>query len=112
MSRIITKSHFKKEVLESGQLSLVHFKTEWSGACHIIHPAFEELSRSYTGVADFFSVDVDQEAGIAAAFGVQEYPTILFFQNGQLVDHAVGLIPKNTLITKIENALALIGKNL
>src|SRR3954452_21915010 len=111
MSRSITKNHFNKEVLESGHPSLVHFKTGWSGACQIIHPVYEELSRSYARVADFFSVDVDREAGMAAAFGVQEYPTILFFQNGRLVDHVVGLTSRHTLITKIENALALIGKN-
>ena len=105
MSRNITRTYFKKEVIDSQHLTLVHFKTEWSGACHIISPVYEELSRSYEGIADFFSIDVEKEAGIEKEFGVLEFPTILFFRNGELVDHAIGLTPKNMLITKIEQAL-------
>ena len=107
MSKTIGKAQFKKEVMESGRshLSLVQFKTEWSGACQIIAPVYEELSKCYTGIADFFSIDVEQEAGVEKEFGVLELPTILFFKNGELIDHVIGLIPKNALITKIENAL-------
>ncbi len=43
MSRTITRMHFQKEVIDNGHLSLVHFKTEWSGACHIIEPVYEEV---------------------------------------------------------------------
>ena len=92
--------------MDSTHLSLVQFKTEWSGACQIIAPVYEELSKCYNGIADFFSIDVEQEAGMEKEFGVQEFPTILFFKNGKLVDHVIGLTPKNLLITKIENALA------
>lgn len=111
MSRTTTKNHFKKEVLENGNLSLVQFKTEWSGACQIIAPAYEDLARSYKGVADFFSVDVEQEAGIDKEFGVLEFPTILFFRNGEMIDHVIGLIPKNILRKKIENALSFKPRN-
>lgn len=105
MSRTIGKTQFKKEVIDSTHLSLVQFKTEWSGACQIIAPVYEELSKCYSGIADFFSIDVEQEVGMEKEFGVQEFPTILFFKNGELIDHVIGLTPKNTLITKIKNAL-------
>jgi thioredoxin 1 len=105
MSRTIGKTQFKKEVMESTHLSLVQFKTEWSGACQIISPVYEELSKCYNGIADFFSIDVEKEAGMEKEFGVQEFPTILFFKNGELIDHVIGLTPKNILIAKIENAL-------
>jgi thioredoxin 1 len=105
MSKTITKTHFRKEVIENRNLSLVQFRTEWSGACQIIAPVYEDLARSYIGLAEFFSIDVDQEAGIEKEFGVLEFPTILFFRSGELIDHTIGLIPKNTLISKIEKAL-------
>jgi len=105
MSRTITRTHFQKEVIDNRHLSLVHFKTEWSGACHIIKPVYEELCDSYKDVADFFSIDVEQEAGVDKELGIREIPTILFFRDGQVVDHVIGLIPKKTLITKIEQAL-------
>lgn len=107
MSRKISKQEFKKEVMESRALSLVKFKTEWSGACQIISPIYEELSKSYTGTVNFFTIDVEKETGIDKEYGVTEIPTILFFQRGKIVDHVSGLVPKNVVITKIENALTL-----
>ncbi|MHA4807151.1 thioredoxin family protein [Flavitalea flava] len=104
-ARIIRERWFKKEVLENSRLSLVQFKTTWSGACQIIAPVFEDLAKSYSGEAGFFSIDAERETGITKTFGVQEFPTILFFKQGEVIDHAVGLTAKNILTGKIENAL-------
>ncbi|MBS1599447.1 MAG: thioredoxin family protein [Bacteroidetes bacterium] len=106
MNRQITKARLRKEI-SNMTLSLVHFKTDWSGACQIISPVYEELAKSYKGTANFFSIDVEKEKGVDADFGVTEYPTILFFRNGQIIDHVIGLTPKNVLITKIKNALSI-----
>jgi thioredoxin 1 len=107
MSRTITSALLQKEVINNSYLSLVHFRTDWNGACHIIAPVYEELSRSYKGMADFFSIDVEQESDIAKELGVREIPTILFFRDGKVVDYVVGLIPRTILITKIEHALII-----
>jgi thioredoxin 1 len=106
MSRPLTKEEFGKEVINNSRLALVHFKTEWNGACQIIAPVFEELSKSYTGQASFYTIDVEKEAGIDNEYGIMELPTILFFSKGEVVDYATGLIPKNIMIKKIETALA------
>lgn len=105
MNADITKSQFKKEVLESPDLSLVHFKKEWNGACQIIAPIFEDLTKSYKSVVKFFTVDIDKQKIIASEFGISETPSILFFKKGEIIDHSIGLISKNELIAKIENAL-------
>jgi thioredoxin 1 len=105
MDRAISRKEFKKTVIENTSLSLVHFKAEWSGACQIISPVYEELAKSYTGQVNFYTVDVEKETGIDDEYGVMELPTILFFKSGHIVDHIVGLIPKNLMIAKIENAL-------
>lgn len=86
-------------------LSLVHFKAEWSGACQIISAIYDDLAKYYGSSAGFYSVDVEKQAGIQEEFGVTELPTILFFRGGQVVDFAIGLTPRNVLISKIENAL-------
>jgi thioredoxin-like negative regulator of GroEL len=103
---MISKSEFRKEVISGNGLALVQFKKEWNGACQIIAPIYEELARSYKGQANFFTVDVEKEPGIERDFGVVEYPTILFFRRGEIIDHVAGLAPKNVMISKIENALS------
>ena len=105
MNTMISKKDFKKEVIDSLSLSLVQFKTEWSGACQIISPMYEELASSYAGQANFFTVDVEKEKGIDNEYGVMEIPTILFFKSGKVIDHVTGLTPKNVMIGKIELAL-------
>lgn len=106
MNRVITRKDINKQVANSKGLALVQFRIEWNGACQIISPIYEELARSYRGQADFFSVDAEKESGLDYEFGVTEFPTILFFRSGELIDHVAGLTPKNVMITKIENALA------
>lgn len=105
MNRMISKSEFKKEIIENKNLSLVQFKQEWNGACQIISKIYDELSAVYIGQVNFFTVDVEQEKGLDVEYGVMELPTILFFERGKIVDYLTGLAPKNVLIHKIENAL-------
>jgi thioredoxin 1 len=106
MNRMISKDDFRIKVISSPTLSLVHFKKEWNGACQIISPIYEELAKSYNGQVDFFTVDVEKETGIDRDYGVVEFPTILFFRSGEIIDYVAGLAPKNVMITKIETALS------
>lgn len=102
---MISRKDFKKEVIDCRSLTLVQFTLEWSGACQIISPIYEELASSYRGQAKFVTVDVEKERGIDNEYGVMELPTILFFKSGKVIDHVKGLTPKNVMIGKIENAL-------
>lgn len=106
MNRVISKKEFKKEVIGNMHLSLVQFKLEWSGACQIISPIYEELANTYQGQANFFTVDIEKEAGLEDEYGIMELPTILFFKSGKVIDHVTGLTSKNSMISKIENVLS------
>ena len=99
------KKRFTRETTKNESLTLALFKTEWNGACQIVSMIYEDLAKSYQGISGFYTVDHEKEPALAREFGVQEFPTILFFKNGQLIDHAVGLTAKNVLISKIESAL-------
>jgi len=105
MQKETSRSDFRKDVLESMMLSIVQFKTEWSGACQIIEPVYKDLARSYKGNANFYTVDVEKNEGLEKEYGIMELPTILFFKGGQVIDYVKGLVPKNVLISKIESAL-------
>jgi thioredoxin 1 len=105
MNLHITGKELKKEVDENLNLLLVHFKTEWNGACQILVPVYEDLANAYKGTAKFFTIDAEKNKMIVHEYGVNEIPTILFFKNGEVVDYVSGLVPKNTIISKIENAL-------
>ena len=105
MNSMISKENFKKEVIENRSLALVQFNKEWNGACQIVSMIYDDLANLYNGVASFYTVDADKDSELDNEYGIMELPTILFFKNGRIIDHAVGMIPKNILISKIENAL-------
>jgi thioredoxin 1 len=105
MSTLLLKQDFHGTLIKAKKLCLVQFKTEWSGTCQIMHPVYEELAKYYRRSADFFWVDADQEKNLLAQYGIKEVPTILFFKGNELVDCVSGLVSKNKLIAKIENAL-------
>jgi len=106
MNRQLTSDEFKNALIESNRLLLVQFKKEWNGPSQIIAPLYTELSNNYSHLADFITIDQELAPGVEQLFGVRELPTILFFYKGQIIDHAIGLTPKNILIEKIEHALA------
>jgi thioredoxin 1 len=35
-------------------------------------------------------------------YGIRNIPTLLYFKNGQVVDKQVGVVPKATLVSKLE----------
>ncbi len=110
MLKAVSKENFKKEVIENTNLSVVQFKKEWSGACLIIEPLYRDVAGSYNGAVNFYTVDVDEEKGLDTEYGVVDIPTILFFKSGEVIDHIIGLVSKNVLTEKVENAITSFSK--
>ncbi|MEY4861204.1 MAG: hypothetical protein RL059_903 [Bacteroidota bacterium] len=100
----ITDSNFDELVMNSTQPVVVDFWAEWCGPCRIIGPVIEELSKEYEGRAIVGKVDVDANSEVSAKFNVRSIPTVLFIQNGVVVDKSVGAVPKAALAEKL-NAL-------
>ena len=101
------ETRFKEDVLEKIGLSVVKFYADWSGTSQMMMPAFEQIAESYKGSANFFKVDIDNSPALKESYGVMDLPTILFFQNGNIIDHVSGMISKNALIAKMENSISV-----
>ena len=106
MPKMITKTEIRKDIMSHSGLTLLKFKTNWSGTCQILEPVYNDLENAYQGTVRFYTIDVDNEKDLDKEFGIMELPTILFFKDGKLIDHAVGLTSRNILISKIENAIS------
>lgn len=104
MALEITDANFEELVLKSDKPVVVDFWAEWCGPCRMIGPVIEEMSKEYDGKAIIGKVNVDQNPGVSAQFGVRNIPTILFIKDGQVADKSVGAVPKAQLTDKL-NAL-------
>ena len=98
----LTKETFKQEVLESGIPVLVDFRAPWCGPCQMVLPIIEELGNELTDVK-ICKVNVDEQPELAREYRVMSIPTLMVFENGQMVKREMGAKPKNEL-------LAMLGK--
>jgi len=99
----ITEANFESEVLLSQQPVLMDFWAEWCGPCKMIAPVLDEIAREQAGRAKIAKVNVDDNPALAARFGIQSIPTLLFFANGEVRHQTVGSPGKKAIIAKLES---------
>jgi len=104
MALEITDATFEEVVLKSDKPVVVDFWAEWCGPCKMLGPVIEELSGDFEGKVVVGKVDVDANQDFASQYGVRSIPTVLIFQNGEIVGRQVGVAPKQTYADAI-NAL-------
>lgn len=105
MALEITDANFEEVVMNSDKPVVVDFWAEWCGPCRMIGPVIEEMSSEYEGKAIIGKVNVDENPGVSAKFGVRNIPTILFVKNGEIADKSVGAVPKAQLTAKLDAIL-------
>ncbi len=89
----LSAEEFKTEVLNGSGKTVVDFWASWCGPCRAQAPILEELASELTDV-NFVKVNVDEQPDLAMQYGVSSIPTLLFFENGKLVNQAIGLHSK------------------
>jgi thioredoxin 1 len=95
MALEITDANFDEIVLKSDKPVLVDFWAAWCGPCRMVGPIIDEVSEEYSEKAIVGKMDVDANQEFAAKYGVRNIPTVLVFQNGEVVGRQVGVAPKN-----------------
>ena len=98
----LTQQNFDETLAESPGLLMVDFWAEWCGPCRAIAPVLDELARAAAGRVTLAKVNVDENPGLAARYGVRSIPTILFVKDGKVVDEVVGAVPKTQLQKKLD----------
>src|ERR1700726_4590391 len=92
-----TDATFDQDVLKASEPVVVDFWAEWCGPCRMISPALEEISNSLNGKVKIVKLNVDENPGTAAKYGIMSIPTLMLFKNGQLASRQVGAAPKQKL---------------
>lgn len=98
----INEANFESEVLQSNQPVLADFWAEWCGPCKMLAPVVDEIALEQAGRVKVAKVNVDSNPGLAARFGIQSIPTLLYFVGGEVRDQTVGVQSKRAIVAKLE----------
>ena len=94
---VITEQNFEQEVLKSDKPVLVDFWAFWCGPCRMLASTIGQLAEEMEGVAKVGKVNVDEQPGLAARFGISSIPTLIVFEDGKVKNTSVGVVPKSMI---------------
>ena len=100
MSNVIevnNNDEFVTKVINSTKPVLVDFWAEWCGPCKQLAPLVEEASEEFKDSLLVCKMDVDNNRETAAKYGIRSIPTLMIFENGELVGTEIGALTKQQL---------------
>nr|WP_321467313.1 thioredoxin [uncultured Desulfobulbus sp.] len=98
----LTDMAFQSQVEQSKLPVLLDFFSPTCGPCKMIAPVVEALAQEYAGRLLVFKLDTSTQQMTAARFQIRGVPTLLFIENGQVVDQVVGAVPRSEIAQRIE----------
>ena len=84
---------------------LIDFYADWCSPCRIVAPILEELAVEFEGKLDIYKVDTEDQQELAAIFGIQSIPSLLFVPVEGQPQMAMGALPKDTFIKAFKDVL-------
>ena len=97
----ITNANFKEEVLDSDKKVLVDFWAPWCGPCRMVSPIVDEIAEENATVK-VAKINIDEQPQLASQYGVMSIPTLLVFENGDVIEKAVGARNKSFILQMLE----------
>lgn len=84
---------------------IIDFYADWCGPCKRIAPVLKELAVTYKDSIIIYKINIDEEEELAAVFGIQSIPSLLFVPATGQPKMSVGAISREELVSQIDNFL-------
>ena len=90
----ITQDNFEAEVLKSDKPVLLDFWATWCMPCQMLSPVIDQIADEQPSI----KVNIDEEPGLAASFGVMSIPTLVVMKDGKPAAKTMGVQPKASVL--------------
>ena len=91
---MVGAAQFEAQVLESPVPVIVDFWAPWCRPCDAIEPHLVGLADEWGERVRLVRVNVDEEAGLSARYGVLSLPTVILFAEGDPKATVYGAQPR------------------
>ena len=101
----VTDATFEAEVIQSNVPVVLDFWAEWCAPCRAISPIIKQLAEDYDGKIKVVKMNIDENPQTPGKYGVRAIPTVLAFQNGQVIQQVQGARPKAAFEEMVQKLL-------
>ena len=94
-----------RKFTQAKQPVMVEFSAPWCVYCRRLAPALESVAEEYRDTLVFGAVNIDDEPELAQSEKIEVVPTLLIYQNGQVLGSIVAPESRAQLVDFIEDTL-------
>ena len=94
-----------RKFTQAEQPVMVEFSAPWCVYCRRLAPALESVAEEYRDTLVFGAVNIDDEPELAQSEKIEVVPTLLIYQNGQVLGSIVAPESRAQLVAFIEETL-------
>ena len=105
MSILNMNAESYRKFTQAEQPVLIEFSAPWCVYCRRLAPALESVTEEYRDTLVFGAVNIDDEPELARSEEIEVVPTLLIYQNGQVLGSIVAPESRAQLVAFIEETL-------
>lgn len=95
------KSSFN-DIINSERPVLVDVYAEWCGPCKTMMPILSDFKKQMGDKVRVVKIDSDKNQALMQKYGIRGVPTLMLFQNGELLWRQSGVVPTNQLTEVVQ----------
>lgn len=87
----LSSENFNEMLSKASGLVVVFFYAQWCQNCGALEPILEEIAEDNFGDLNIYKLNVETNEELADKYDVFNLPTVILFNNGELVKDLAGL---------------------
>ena len=103
MITVLDSQNFESEITNSLSPIIVDFFASWCGPCKMLSPVLENIDEKFGENLKILKVDIDKFPELANKYNIMSVPTLIFFENGEIVRQETGFMLEEKIMEFIKS---------